>query len=224
MAPRAHPVSDEQGSSGYPWLQPVAPKSNGRYRITADGITEVVGWDDGVKTLASAETAHLALAALVARASGVALEDMRPTYFCINEWRHVLVKKGRTTCFAGRWDQPLRFVRDGEPFGPEAPRGLPPGEVWPHSRVGMRYKLTASGRDVHGRQRGPDGVERIERLSAYVPGTDAWVTTWSRHKPGGGVVYINEARELFGPVGDFYVYFGYVPLDMWFSEPEVENE
>ncbi len=118
----------------------------------------------------------------------------------------------------------MGLVRDGEPFGPEAPRGLQPGEVWPHSRVGMRYTLASSGRDVCGKRQGPDGVECIERLSAYVLEADAWVADWSLHKPGGGAVYINEARELFGPVGDFYVYFGYVPLDLWFPEPDVDGE
>jgi hypothetical protein len=88
----------------------------------------------------------------------------------------------------------------------------------------MRYTLASSGRDVYGKRQGPDGVDRIERLSAYVPGAESWVAAWSMHKPGGGAVYINEARELFGPVGDFYVYFGYVPLDVWFPEPDVEGE
>ncbi len=162
MAPRAQPVSSsEQVSSDYPWLHPVVHKNNGRYRIAADGVLDIVAWDDGVRTLASGVSEHPGLAALVARATGVAQEDMRPTYFYVNEWRHVLVKRGRTTSFAGRWTEPLAFVRNGEPFGPEAPRGLRPGDVWPHSRVGMRYKLTSSGRVVHWMRQGPDGVERI---------------------------------------------------------------
>ena len=51
------------------------------------------------------------------------------------------------------------------------------------------------------------------------------VGQWAEHKPGGGAVYINEARELFGPRGeDDYIYLGYMPLDEWFPRPAVEDE
>ncbi|UOY01879.1 hypothetical protein [Blastococcus sp. PRF04-17] len=88
----------------------------------------------------------------------------------------------------------------------------------------MRYTLAATGKDVYAKVRGSDGAERKEFLSNYMSDCAQHVSEWARFKPGGGAVYINESRELFGPVGDDgYVYLGYVPLDGWFPRPAVED-
>jgi hypothetical protein len=172
-----------------------------------------------------ATSPHLDLVALVARATGARPRELSPSYFSINEWRHVLVKRDGMTLFAGRYDEPLEFEVDDARLSAQAPRGLLPGQTWDGPRIGMRYTLTSTGTDVYGKRQNAAGLERKEYLSNFVPEVGRWVASWSKYKPGGGAVYINEARELFGPLGggDRYLYFGYAPLDMWFPRPAVED-
>lgn len=223
-------LSDPGATDGYPqaypWLEPVAHRGNGRYRISGDAVPEVVAWRDGALTRMPAMSPHPDLMALVARATGARPRDLSPSYFSINEWRHVLVKRDGITLFAGRYDEPIEFVVEGVPRSAEAPRGLMPGQVWDGTRIGMRYTLTSTGTDVYGKRQNAAGAERKEYLSNFVPEVARWVTGWGKYKPGGGAIYINEARELFGPLGsgDQYLYFGYAPLDMWFPRPAVDDD
>lgn len=204
----------------YPWLVPVSHKRSGRSRVGADGRTEIVVVRQGVVTHVPGAAPHPELAAMVASASGVKPSAMRPSYFCINEWRHVLVRKDGLTLLAGRYEAQLIFADRDSEFTAEAPRGLVPGQPWPGSRVGMRYTLTAAGTDVYAKCQDGNGNERKEYLSRFVPDAERWIGEWSRHKPGGGAIYINEARELFCPGGsEDYIYLGYAPLDMWFPSP-----
>ncbi|WP_104524523.1 hypothetical protein [Blastococcus atacamensis] len=205
----------------YPWLEPTVHKRNGRYRVTPAGDIELVAFRDGVEVRATGTERHPELGAMVHRCS----RQDRSTWFSINEWRHVLLKKDGRTLYAGRYDTPLRFQLDGETIFTEAPRGLRPGQPWAGPRTGMKYTLTATGKDVYGKQRTPDGAERKIFLSSYLIGCDLHVSEWGRHKSRGGAVYINESRELFGPGDDDdYVYLGYVPLDTWFPRPAVEDD
>ncbi len=205
----------------YPWLEPTANKRNGRYRVSPAGDVELVAFRDGVEFRAAGVDRHPELGAMVRRCSG---QD-RPIWFSINEWRHVLLKRDGRTLYAGRYDAPLRFELDGRTISTEAPRGLRPGQPWEGPRVGTKYTLTATGKDVYGKQRSPDGAERKVFLSSYLVGCERHVSEWARVKSRGGGVYINESRELFGPGDDDeYVYLGYVPLDAWFPRPAVEED
>lgn len=210
----------------YPWLVPLSHRGNGRYRISGDGYVEIVVVRNGVVTHLRGTAPHPELAAMVASTTATQPPAMRPTYFCINEWRHVLVKIDGVKVLAGRYDRSLDFEReDGTNLAVEAPRELRPGQEWTGSRVGMRYAIAATGKDVYARCQDATGTERKEYLSRYVPEAAQWVSDWSKPKPGGGALYINESRELFGPAGEErYIYFGYAPLDLWFPSPPVNDD
>jgi hypothetical protein len=216
-------VIDRRAAHGldYPWLDPTLSKRNGRYRVMPDGSVELAIHRDGVEVRAAGLDPHPDLAALVQRCLG----HDRASLFAINEWQHVLLKVDGRTRYAGRYDKPLRFLLDGRITSATAPRGARPGERWEGSRVGMRYTLAATGKDVYAKRRTADGAETKEHLSAHLAACEPYVREWSRYKPGGGAVYINEARELFGPLSeDEYVYLGYVPLDEWYPRPTVEDD
>jgi hypothetical protein len=89
--------------------------------------------------------------------------------------------------------------------------------------VGVKYTLSASGDDIYCRRMVRPQVERTERLSAFNDHAAGVVRRWSRHKPGGGGIYVNEARELFAPNHDGWIYLGRVGNHEWFPEPSVEE-
>ena len=68
--------------------------------------------------------------------------------FYINEWRHVLVKAGGGTWFAGTYEPDLKFDLDGGTVSGRASSSLSPGDPWTGVRVGIKYTLNAAGDDV----------------------------------------------------------------------------
>jgi hypothetical protein len=206
----------------YPWLEPSSVKSDGKYRVTADGQIRLIF------TLNREERALLTTDKhedLVSRVAAVKKRhgDQPSGVFYINEWRHVLVKAGGGTWYAGRYEPLLEFDFDGQDISARAPAQLEPGDRWDGPRVGIKYTMTADGDDIYCKRMVRPQVERTERLSAYLGGSDQIVRSWSRHKPRGGGVYINEARELFAPVNEGWIYLGRAGAHEWFPEPSVDD-
>lgn len=212
----------EKGGAKYPWLEPSSVKTDGKYRVTADGQIRLVYTINREERALLTTAKHQELVSLVGavkRAHG----DPPSGVFYINEWRHVLVKAGGGTWYAGRYDKLLEFDLDGDAISAATPIGVEPGDRWDGPRVGIRYTLAASGDDIYCRRMIRPQVERTERLSALNDATATVVRQWSRHKPGGGAIYINEARELFAPVGDGWIYLGRASYQEWFPEPLVSD-
>lgn len=147
--------------------------------------------------------------------------------FYINEYRHVVVPTAEGCFFAGTYAPLLQFKFEGQSISPEAPPGLEPGQDWPGPRVGTSYVLTADGADVKYRVETRPNVIAERRLSTDIgrSGASRVARGFARHKPGGGRIYINEARECFGPTpqGDplNHTYLGRLGEEDWFAEPQV---
>lgn len=148
--------------------------------------------------------------------------------FYINEFHDVLVPAPDKRChFAGVYEDRLVFDFEGSTIGPDAPAGLEPGDEWPGPHVGIRYTLTAGGRDIRYEKTMPDRILR-EHLSDYVDPDEA-TSLASRlaavRGAEGGRIYINEASEFFAPPSggrSEFLYLG--PLgenDPWFPAPDV---
>ncbi|WBB47436.1 hypothetical protein O3597_20125 [Verrucosispora sp. WMMA2044] len=210
----------------YPWIEPSSTKTDAKYRVTADGHIRLVYIVDRRERALLTTDQHSPLVKMVAE---VKREHGEPPsgVFYINEWRHVLVKAGGGTWYAGRYDQLLEFDLDETRISPVAPGHLSPGDNWVGPRVGVKYILKASGDDIYCRRQIRPGRQRDEYLSDYLASASEVVRRWAKHKRAGGSIYINEARELFAPVGTdvvAYTYLGRVPLDSWFPQPDVDNE
>lgn len=207
----------------YPWLEPSSVKKDGKYRVTETGLVRVQYTIDRRERELLTTDAHPELVELVRRVKRAHGEPGSGVFY-INEWRHVLVKAGGGTWYAGTYEPELVFDLDGAPVSGRAASSLQPGQPWPGVRVGIKYTLNASGDDVYCRQRLTATRTRDEYLSDYLSSAGEFVRSWSRHKPGGGGIYINESRELFGPVdrdANTWLYFGYAGLDKWFPTPQV---
>lgn len=211
----------ERGGAKYPWLEPSSVKSDGKYRVTADGQIRLVHTIDRVERALLTTNSHPGLVGMVT-AVKKAHGDQPSGVFYLNEWRHVLVKAAGETWFAGRYEPLLEFDLDGETISARASQTLQPGDSWPGPRVGIRYTLNAAGDDVFCRRRITPQRERREELSAFIESAETVVRSWSRHKPGGGVVYINEARELFAPSDAKWIYLGRASTHEWYPEPMVD--
>lgn len=211
-----------RGGSKYPWLEPSSVKTDGKYRVTADGQVRLIHTIDRVERALLTTDRHPTLVAMVAEVKKAHGEPPSGVFY-INEWRHVLVKADGQTWFAGRYDDLLEFDLDGEKISARAPEGLAPGQPWPGPRVGVRYTLSATGDDVYCTRRITPQRERREKLSAYLDSATEEVRRWSSRKPGGGVVYINEARELFAPCDSAWRYLGPIRAHQWFPEPQIED-
>jgi hypothetical protein len=212
------------GGVRYSWVEPTSVRSDGKYRVTADGEIRLV-YQMGARERALLTTnRHASLVEMVGdvkRAHG----DQPSGVFYINEWRHVLVKAGGETWFAGRHETPLEFDLDGGVISAAAPSSLKPGDSWPGPRVGIKYTLSAAGDDIHCKRMVRAQVERKEHLSDFLDDCSSVVREWSRFKPRGGGVYINEARELFAPDSDNaaeFTYLGRATIDRWFPEPRTD--
>lgn len=145
--------------------------------------------------------------------------------FYINEFGGVLVPGLEGGCYwAGCYEETLEFSFERSVISPVAPPGLEPGDYWPGPHAGVRYKLRAGGLDIvyllqDGRR------SREYRLSDFYPADEAADTAAkisSIKGTHGGRFYINERRELFGPVDghDGFVYFGHLEDCVWFHPPE----
>ena len=211
------------GGLTYPWIEPSSVKKDGKYRVTETGKVRVQFTIDRRERELLTTDAHPELVDLV---RGVKRAHGEPGsgVFYINEWRHVLVKAGGGTWYAGTYEPELVFDLDGERVSGRAGPALEAGQPWPGVRVGIKYKLNAAGDDIFCTRRLSPTRSKDEYLSDYLPSAGEFVRSWSRHKPGGGGVYINESRELFGPVdpdATQWVYFAYAGLDKWFPTPPV---
>ncbi|MFD0740777.1 hypothetical protein ACFQ1L_01465 [Phytohabitans flavus] len=210
----------------YPWIEPSSTKTDAKYRVTADGQIRLVYVVDRRERALLTTDQHPRLVKLVAQAKSERSEPPSGVFY-INEWRHVLVKAGGGTWYAGRYDPFLEFDLDGTRISPIASGHLSPGDRWTGPRVGVKYTLNATGDDVYCRRQIRPGRVRDEYLSDYLASASEVVRGWSRYKRAGGSIYINEARELFAPVGTdvvSYTYLGRVPIDSWFPRPDVGDE
>lgn len=204
--------------------------------VSKDAKYSVVSGNDGweirlIYRLSSSERAlvttgsHPELVEMVnnAKIEGNAVEGGA---FYINEYRHVLVPTAEGCLFAGTYAPLLQFRFEGVDISPEAPSGLEPGEDWPGPRVGSPYVLAADGVDIKYRVETRPNVLSERRLSTDIgrSGAARVARRFARHKPGGGRIYINEARECFGPTPQGTVnhtYLGRVDQDEWFAQPRV---
>lgn len=205
----------------YPWLEPSSAKSEAKYRVTADGQVRVEHVIDRRVRALLTTGKHPELVDMVAgvkKAHG----DPPSGVFYINEWRHVLVKAGGGTWYAGAYPTILEFDLDGTVLSARAPAGLEPGSRWTGPQVGILYKIAASGDDIYCERKMSPHLVRREFLSDYVSNAADFVRDLSRFRRTGGRLYINEAREMFTPSdhspGEF-VYLGSAPIHSWFPEP-----
>jgi hypothetical protein len=147
--------------------------------------------------------------------------------FYINEYSLVLVPVGGSCYCAGEYGELLEFAFEDRIITPKAPTGLRPGDEWPGSHVGVAYTLTADGQDVRYVAVPRPNVEKTVRLSeeAGTAGARRLARRLFKHKPGGGRIYINEAREFFGPTqtgnGAKWIYLGNLEEDEWFPRPTI---
>jgi hypothetical protein len=211
-----------RGGLAYPWVEPSTVNTEGKYRVTADGeIRLILTVGRRERTLLTTKD-HPALVEMVGDVKAGHGEPPSGVFY-INEWRHVLVKAGGGTWFAGEYNSILEFDLDGKVISARAPSGLAPGDAWTGPRVGVRYTLAASGDDVYCKRMICSRTERQEYLSDYIDDAAAFVRGFSKFRPHGGRLYINEARELFSPdPNGGFVYLGYAPTDRWFPEPRPE--
>ena len=121
----------------------------------------------------------------------------------------------------------LEFENNGGIVSPRAPDGLLPGATWHGPHVGVRYVLTADGRDVKyiahlgnnlmckvclSDEIGIEAAARLASRLAHIMGTT------------GGRFYVNERGEMFSPGraddGFSPIYLGHLDGDQWFSPPD----
>ena len=150
--------------------------------------------------------------------------------FYINEYGHVIAPAGEEQYeyyFAGRYDTYLEFEFEGQVLSPKPPPGLRPGDIWPGPKVGIRYTLGADGSDIRYKAWTGPNRYREASLSAEVGRMAAarLARRLSQHKPGGGRLYINEARHFFAPVRSHddweHLYLGGLADDAWFEAPRI---
>jgi hypothetical protein len=152
--------------------------------------------------------------------------------FYVNEYRDVLVPDtvNGACVYAGNYTRDLEFDYDGTPMTPRPPSGLRPGDLWPGPHVGIRYTLMANGRDIRyelksGRSSiehwlsDDVGVQRANELARRIASVKG---------DNGGRFYINEACEMFAPIGAAeggvdYIYLGPLEDSSWFHAPEVDR-
>lgn len=211
----------KQGGARYPWLEPSSVKTDGKYRVTADAHVRLIYSIDREERALLTTDKHPELVQWVGdvkRAHG----EQPSGVFYINEWRHVLVKAGGHTWYAGQYDPLLEFDLDGQVVSARSPIDLEPGDRWDGPRVGIKYTLAAAGDDIYCRRMVTSQRERTERLMSHVPSAATAIRRWARHKPRGGAIYINEARELFAPIDDGWIYLGSAGSHEWFPEPRMD--
>jgi hypothetical protein len=152
--------------------------------------------------------------------------------FYINEYRDVLVPDtiNGGCVYADNYKRDLEFDYNGTPITPRPPNGLSPGDPWPGPHVGIRYTLMAGGGDI-----------RYELKSGRTI-REHWLSDdvgWQRANElarriatikgnSGGRFYINEACEMFTPLGGAeggvdYIYLGPLEDSAWFHAPEVDR-
>jgi hypothetical protein len=152
--------------------------------------------------------------------------------FYINEYGQVIVPVADGTYYlAGEYDAPLEFKFEGKILSGRAVgldgRLLEPGDLWTGPHPGIPHVLTAGGGDIYYRSHprplvtrkvelgASAGAEAARAMADRIQGVKGWQ---------GGRFYINEWREIFGPVdggeGLEYRYVGHLDEgDPWFPKP-----
>jgi hypothetical protein len=147
--------------------------------------------------------------------------------FYINEYGFVLVPAQGECYYAGKYQELLEFKFEGRSITAKAPDGLVAGAKWIGPRVGIRYTLNADRRDIRYEVESRPSVFTEKRLSEEIGAAAAQrlASRLGEHKPGGGRIYINEAREFFTPISSdnniTYVYLGGLADDLWFQAPPI---
>jgi hypothetical protein len=152
--------------------------------------------------------------------------------FYINEYRDVLVPDtiNGGAVYAGNYTRDLEFEYNGTLITPRPPQSMSPGDPWSGPRVGIRYTLMAGGGDI--RYELKSGRTTRERwLSDDVGSRPAnkLAHRIARVKGNsGGRFYINEACEMFAPLGGAeggveYIYLGPLADSAWFDAPDVDR-
>jgi hypothetical protein len=212
-----------EGGLAYSWVEPSNVNREGKYRVTSGGEVRLIHILGQREYALLTTDEHPELVSVVRRVKAAHREQPSGVFY-INEWRHLLVKAAGGTWYAGSYHRPLEFDLEGSMISAKAPAGLTPGDKWPGPRIGTRYALSASGDDVYCRRKIDARTERTEHLSDYVDDASAFARKMSKHKPGGGRIYINEAREIFAPsANNSFIYLGYAAVHQWFPEPQLEN-
>jgi len=239
-----HPPDDNVSRGGQP-TPPSPPRvsvSRGAESLvpysgnTAHGIPHdaryTVKLDDTVALRYTIDTNERALLTTDAHPDLVRLVNRAKRYgngteggsFLINEFRHVLVPTAKGVLYAGTYTRDLEFDCDGELVSPVARPGIRAGDIWPGPHVGVRYTLAAGSEDIRYETEGRVGTKRLHLSDFHSRSGLAGLLDLCRAvKPSGGAMYVNEARELFGPVegqrGFEHRYIGHLSDHPWFPEP-----
>ncbi len=149
--------------------------------------------------------------------------------FYINEFLDVLVPSTDGNCYyAGTYEELLEFQFQGQTISPKAGPDLLPGHAWTGPHVGIRYKLTAGGKDIgYETKPSPDLVRKVLLSDVHGPDAAAELAVRLARVKGeaGGRIYINEWSEFFSPpatTGD-YIYLGALDDDLWFPPPSIPS-
>jgi hypothetical protein len=219
----------------YPGLCPSNVKKDSKYSVvhSATGSMEirlVYRVNDREKELLTTDR-HDKLVEMVNKVK-LELTGFPGGAFYINEYRDVLVPDtiNGGTVYADNYTRDLEFDYYGTLITPRAPQGLGPGDPWPGPHAGIRYTLMAGGGDIRYELRsgrtirehwlsddvGPQSAEELARRIATIKGNS------------GGRFYINEACEMFAPLGGAeggveYIYLGPLEDSAWFDAPDVDR-
>lgn len=210
----------------YTGYSPSRVSKDAKYTVTADGKVRLEYQESRrVRVLLTTDD-HPDLVKMVNKVKN-AINFREGGQFYINEFHHVLVPDGEggPCYYAGSYEEPLVFADGDLTVGPEAAPDLRPGDDWKGPHVGIPYVLNAGATDI--RYEKVDGRRRITTYLSDERGREAALKLSQRlgkiKGSSGGRFFINEAGELFAPVGlagDWsYIYLGDLGEDVWFPPP-----
>jgi hypothetical protein len=208
----------------YTGYVPSNVNKDAKYKVSARGEVHLLYRIDHRTRELLSTTMHAELVKMVNGVKEKINHGVPGGAFYINEFGEVLVPGLDGLCYwAGCYDPTLTFSFEGSVISPVAPTGLEPGDRWPGPHSGVRYKLCAGGRDIAYLLQ--SGARSTEFRLSHFHGDDAAETAAkisSIKGTEGGRFYINERRELFGPVSgrDGFLYFGHLEDSVWFDPPE----
>lgn len=165
---------------------------------------------------------HPRLIDLIAAARGGAPHGV----FYINEFSQVLVPTPVGYICAGKYDAMLEFDYRNAVISPRPPASLRPGSLWVGPHAGIPYVLAVARNGKHDiyywREWFEEGIRHRKRIS--LAQADLAGQLAKTKGPGGGRIYINEARVFFAPVDEGeqvwrYRYLGALNGQTWFPEP-----
>ncbi|GEM_PF-1064973 len=221
-------VSTKRNERMYPYNGNTAKAigKDARYTVKLNNTIQLMYSVNSAERALLTTDGHSELVALVNEAKQHGGATQFGGAFFINEYRHVLVPtQSRDVLFAGIYTRDLEFTFGDSLISPVARSGTRPGEVWPGPHVGMKYVLTAGASDIR-YETTEDGITRRILLSQFHAKDELaeLLAMFRVVKPGGGSIYVNEARECFAPVegeqGYEKLYIGHLGSRPWFPEPE----